>query len=152
MEDETEALTPEGAPDTGAPGSDAPPGQRETRRAFLLTLARASAVVPPLVLTMRPEPLGAQTAYWASYFQRQANRAAQAGNQAAANFFQALANAFGAQQQGGLSPASATSVQGAPGAAGPGNPAQPWQSQGTTPPPWAAPPPTQGGPPATGGD
>ena len=167
-EDDREIGVPEmGVPETGVPQVDVPlpsadagprtqpsePGARDTRRSFLVKLAKVTAFAPPAMLTLKGKPLNAQAnAYqaWANYFQALANFYAAQGAFAAANYYQfwanylqALANQVAAQQ-GMLSPSMAPildpNLQRSPDESR----AEPWHQLGpAAPPPWAVGPPGQ---------
>ena len=137
--------------------TDSSPDARDgTRRDFLIRLAKVTAFAPPVMLTLKGEPLNAQANVyqaWANYFQALANFYAAQGAVGAANYYQfwsnylqALANQVAAQQ-GLLSPRNAPvldpNLQPTPDESAD----EPWHRAGpAAPPPWAAQPP--GSPPA----
>lgn len=97
----------------------------ETRRDFLLRLARAGAFVPPALLTL------------------------EVGSALGQGKGSGATTAPGQQQFGGLSPAARieSPITSDQIRADPAEPARPWDpGQATGSPPWSQPPPTQGGP------
>lgn len=104
-----------------------------TRREFLIRLAKASAFVPPALVTLR-----VSRAYGQGQGPGGGGQAAGAAQQTAGGVGQ------GAPVTGGPSPAGTARMQQGTPTLDPD--AEPWEQQGPAgPPPWSRPPPTQGG-------
>lgn len=155
-------LPPESAPEADLPGagvdeeaSDAESAVGQTRRSFLLKLAKASAFVPPTLVTLKGRPVAAQQSNvyqaWANYFQSLANFYAAQGAVAAANYYQFWANYLqalanqAAAQQGMLSPSNTPVLDPRLERSQDQQRTEPWHQNGpAAPPPWSAPPPGGG--------
>lgn len=146
--------TPE---DTGQPAEPRPEADTvaHTRRSFLLRLAKASAFVPPTLVTLKGRPAAAQQSNvyqaWANYFQSLANFYAAQGAVAAANYYQFWANYLqalanqAAAQQGMLSPSNTPVLDPRLDRSQDQQRTEPWHQNGpAAPPPWSAPPPGGG--------
>ena len=126
-------------------------GGEGTRREFLVKLAKATAFAPPVMMTLKGNPLSAQANVyqaWANYFQSLANFYAAQGAFAAANYYQFWANYLqamanqAAAQQGMLSPTMEPVLDPQLQRTPDGTRTEPWHRLGpAAPPPWAAGPP-----------